>query len=202
MVPDDTALRDAVIDETHRCGHLGMDATLSLKHHYFWKHGGLSMRQHVEAFVRSCDACQRNKSDRKPGGLLQPMSLAEGPWTSFGVDFVDALPLTKHGNNRLMVVVDRFTKAVHIISTHDRLTAEGCAMLIYREVYRLHGIPDVFVSDRDTLFTSKFFVEFQRLLGTKQRMSTAFHPQTDGQTKRANRVIGEVLRKSLRFGAR
>ena len=95
-----------------------------------------------------------------------------------------------------MVVVDRFTKGVHIVPTNDRLTAEGCAMLLYREVYSsvLHGIPDDIVSDRDTLFTSKFFVEFQRLLGTK---STAFHPQTDGQTERANRVIGEVLRKSL-----
>jgi hypothetical protein len=96
-----------------------------------------------------------------------------------------------------MVVVDRFSKAVHIIPTHSRLTAEECARLMYKEIYRLHGIPDDIVSDRDTLFTSKFFVEFQRLLGTRQRMSTAFHPQTDGQTERANRVIGEVLRKSL-----
>ena len=70
MVPDDTALRDAVVDEAHRCGHLGMDATLSrLKHHYFWKHGGLSMRQHVEAFVRSCDACQRNCLSQSTGTI-------------------------------------------------------------------------------------------------------------------------------------
>jgi hypothetical protein len=62
-------------------------------------------------------------------GLLQPMPLAEGPWTSIGIEFVDALPLTKHGNSRLMVVVDRFTKAVHSIPTHLRLTAEECARL-------------------------------------------------------------------------
>jgi len=85
------------------------------------------MRQVVDAVVRSCDFCQRDKRGGKSGGLLQPLPIPEGPWASIGVDFVDALPRTSCGHDRLMVVVDRFTKTVHDIPCNSQLTAEGCA---------------------------------------------------------------------------
>ena len=94
----------------------------------------------------------------------------------------------------LMTVVDRFTKGVHLVPTHKSLTAEGAAQLLFDHVYRHHGLPDSIVSDHDKLFTGMFFPALQKLLGTKQRMSTGYHPETDGQTERANRVLQEVLR--------
>ena len=153
------------------------------------------MRQHVEHYVGLCDACQRNKSsNQKPAGLLHPLPVPAGAWLSIGVDFVTGLPLTASKHDMLMTVVDRFTKGVHLVPTVKTLTAEGCASLLFKHVYRLHAMPDSIVSDRDKLFTGNFFPALQKLMGTKQRMSTAYHPETDGQTERANRVLQEVLR--------
>jgi hypothetical protein len=97
----------------------------------------------------------------------------DGAWTSIGVDFVTGLPMSVRGHDMLMVVVDTFTKGVHLVPTTKNLNAEGCAQLLTHEVIRLHGLPTGIVSDRDKLFTSSFFVELQRLLGTRQAMSTA-----------------------------
>lgn len=200
LVPNDSKLRHSIIEEAHAtstCGHSGMNATLDrLRPWFLWEHGEQKMREQVESFVARCDSCQRNKStNQKPGGLLQPLPVPEGAWLSIGVDFVTGLPVTAgNKHDMLMTVVDRFTKAVHLVPTYKNLTAEGCAILLFTHVYRLHGLPDSIVSDRDKLFTGKFFPALQKLLGTKQKMSTAYHPQTDGQTERANRVLQEVLR--------
>ncbi len=203
LVPADNDLRDAIIKEAHAtpaCGHMGMNVTLDrLRPWFHWEHGDLKMRDHVEAFVRKCESCQRNKSsNQKPGGLLGPLPVPEGPWLSIGVDFVTGLPLTLRGrHDMLMTVVDTFTKGVHLVPTHKSLTAEGAAQLLFDHVYRHNGLPDSIVSDRDKLFTGKFFPALQKLLGTKQRMSTGYHPETDGQTERANRVLQEVLRQEV-----
>ncbi len=93
-----------------------------------------------------------------------------------------------------MVCVDRLSKMVHFAPTHNTLNAEECAYLFYNTVIRLHGWPGNIVSDRDPIFTSAFFKELCALTGTKQHMSSAFHPQSDGQTERANRTLEEILR--------
>ena len=98
------------------------------------------------------------------------------------------------GNDCVLVCVDRFTKGVHLAACKKTITAKEFALLLFQTVYRLHGIPQDIVSDRGTLFTSHFWTELSRLLGTKLRMSTDYHPETDGQTERANRVLQEVLR--------
>ncbi len=135
------------------------------------------MRQHTEDVVRKCESCQRNKSsNQKPGGLLRPLPDPDGLWLSIGVDFVPGLPESMH--DMLMVVVDSLTKAVHLVPTHMSLTAEGCVRLLFDHVYLLQGLPDSIASDRDKLFTGQFFPALQKLLGTKQRMSNAYHPQT------------------------
>ena len=195
IVPADNDLRNAIIQEAHAtpaCGHMGMNVTSRPPSPLFhWGHGDLKMRDHVEAFIRKCESCQRNKSsNQKPGGLLGPLPVPEGPWLSIGVDFVTGLPLTLRGkHDLLMTVVDRVAKGVHLVPTHKSLTAEGAALLLFDHVYRHHGLPDSIVSDRDKLFTGKFFPALQKLLGTRQRMSTGYHPETDGQTERANRVL-------------
>ena len=93
-----------------------------------------------------------------------------------------------------MVIIDRFSSQVHLIRTNVRVTARGVAWLYLKEVVRLHGLPESIVTDRDSKFTSIFWSELQRLIGTKLLMSTSFHPQTDGATERANRSIGQILR--------
>ncbi len=98
------------------------------------------------------------------------------------------------GHDCVLVCVDRFTTGVHLAACKKTITAKEFALLLFQTVYRLHGIPQDIVSDRGTLITSDFLKELFRLLGAKLRMSTAYHPETDGQTERASRVLQEVLR--------
>ena len=152
----------------------------------------------IETYVRNCASCQMNKwRTVKPAGLLQPLKPAEAPWLSISIDFVSGLPVSDQGNDMVLVVVDRFTKAVHLAPCKKTITAQQFALLMFQTVYRLHGIPADIVSDRDKLFTSNFWKELSRLLGTKLRLSTAYHPETDGQTERANKVLQEVLRHAI-----
>ena len=103
-------------------------------------------------------------------------------------------PLPKSNNfGYLLVIIDQQTSQVHLVPTTTTVTARGVVWLILKEVVRLHGIPESIVSNRDTKFTSIFWKELHRLMGSKLLMSTAFHPQTDGATKRANRSIAQIL---------
>lgn len=199
VVPNDPALRRDIVFQAHNtatCGHGGYHATLNrLKPCYYWAHGGMPFAKFVESYVRNCVSCQMNKSSsRKPAGLLQPLQPAAAPWLSISIDFITGLPVSSLGNDCVLVCVDRFTKGVHLAACKKTITAKEFALLLFQTVYRLHGIPQDIVSDRGTLFTSHFWKELSRLLGTKLRMSTAYHPETDGQTERANRVLQEVLR--------
>lgn len=118
----------------------------------------------------------------------------------FGTDFGTDLLVSVCGSDMLMVVVDRFTKAAHLVPTTKHLDAEWCAQLLIHAVVRLHGLPTDTVIDRGKVFTSHFFVELQRLPETRQHMSTASHPQTDGRSQRANRVLHEVRRHGTSLG--
>jgi len=113
------------------------------------------------------------------------------------MDFMGPLPMSK-SYDYLLVVIDRLMSQVHLVPTTTRVTAKEVAWLFLTEVVRLHGVPDSIISDWDTKFTSSFWKELHRLMGTKLLMSTAFHPQTDGATERANRSIGQVLRALVR----
>jgi hypothetical protein len=118
------------------------------------------------------------------------------------MDFVVALPKTPDGNDAVMVVVDRLSKMAHLIPATTDMTAEGCARLFFDEVFRLHGLPTSIVSDRDPKFTSAFWRTLFSLTGTKLAMSTAYHPQTDGQTERLNRTMEEMLRSYVAYDMR
>ena len=152
------------------------------------------MTRDIEIFCRSCGPCQVNKdSNQRPTGLLHTLPIPDRPWQSVGMDFIGPLPLS-NGYDYLLVVIDRLTSMVHLIPTTTKVTAGQTAWLYVKEVVRLHGVPESIVSDRDTKFTSLFWRELHRVLGTKLMMSTSFHPQTDGATERANRSIGQILR--------
>ena len=130
--------------------------------------------------------------NRKPSGLLRSLPIPDRLWQSIGRDFMGPLPIS-NGHDYLLVVINRFTSEVHLIPTTTWVTAKEVAWLFLKEIVQLHGVPESIVSDCDAKFTSIFW-KLHRLLGAKLLMSTAFHPQTDGATKRANRSIMQVLR--------
>jgi hypothetical protein len=110
------------------------------------------------------------------------------------MDFISQLPKTKTGFDAILVVVCRLIKMVHIIPTTDKCGAKGFATLYRDHVWKLHGVPKEVISDRGKEFNNAFIKELYRLIGTEQKMSTAYHPQTDGQTERVNRVVEDMLR--------
>jgi hypothetical protein len=139
--------------------------------------------------------CQSNKAQTvKKAGLLQPLSVPSFKWESVSMDFITQLPVTKSGYDAIAVFVDMLTKMVHFAPTYTDCSARDVARLFNDTVFKHHGLPSELISDRDPRFTSKFWTELTRLLGTKLKMSIAFHPQTDGQTERSNRVLEDYLR--------
>jgi hypothetical protein len=114
-------------------------------------------------------------------------------WTDIGLDFVEALPRVG-GKSVILTVVDRFSKYCHFIPLGHPYTAESVAQAFFAKIVRLHGVPQSMVSDRDPVFTSVFWQELMRLIGAKIHMTSAFHPQSDGQTEAANKVITMYLR--------
>ncbi|CAI7881856.1 unnamed protein product, partial [Closterium sp. NIES-54] len=142
---------------------------------------------------------QRLKSStQKKTGLLQPLPVPEQPWQVVSLDFIIGLPSTSRGHDSILVVIDKFSKMGHFIPTNATATAEATARLFFDCIITIHGIPATLISDRDPKFTSKFWKELMGLLGTKLAMSSAYHPQTDGQTERLNQVVEQLLRTACK----
>ncbi|KAF1321538.1 reverse transcriptase, partial [Globisporangium splendens] len=172
-------------------GRLGREKTfLSLSRDYYWPH----MYKWVRKYVRTCEICQRVKPSGSTQAPLRPLAVPSDSWKSVSMDFIFGLPRDTHGRNGILVFVDRFSKMVHLAPVSDKISAEKTAKVFVDVVFRLHGLPVEIVSDRDTRFTSKFWRALFGLLDTKLSMSTAAHPETDGQTERVNRVLEDVLR--------
>ena len=152
------------------------------------------MSHDIELYCKTCSTCATSKdANSKLTGLLHSLPIPNRPWQSIGLDFMG--PLLKSNNfDYLLVVIDWLTSQVHLLPMTMMVTARGIAWLILKEVMRLHGIPESIVSDQDTKFTSIFWKELHRLMGSKLLMSTMFHPQTDGATEWANRSIAQILR--------
>lgn len=195
VIPDDPTIKQDILFELHDAalaGHVGEARTLeAVRRAYWWPR----LATDVAEYVQTCHACQRNKSStQRPAGLLQPLQIPGRRWESVSMDLIVELPLTRSHHDAIVVFVDRLTKMVHFAATTTSVSARELASLYVAHVFRLHGMQASIVSDRDTRINSHFWREVQRLLGTKQSMSTAYHPQTDGQTERANRVLEDMLR--------
>ncbi|CAI7836990.1 unnamed protein product, partial [Closterium sp. NIES-54] len=198
-VPNYAPLRQILLEEFHDvpyAGHFESNKTLAgIAKYYYWP----QMAADVQQFVTSCDTCQRMKSSKqKKTGLLQPLPVPEQPWQVVRLDFITGLPSTSRGHDSILVVIDKFSKMGHFIPTNATATAEATARLFFDRIITIHGIPATLISDRDSKFMSKLWKELMGLLGTKLAMSSAYHPQTDGQTERLNQVVEQLLRTACK----
>src|SRR5262249_1630126 len=149
----------------------------------------------VRKYCKSCDSCQRMKDGHLPPyGLLQPLPIPEHPWSSISMDFIAQLPKTKNGHDSIPVFMDRLTKMVHLVPGKTTDNAPHVARQYLNNVFQLHGLSKEIVSDRGSIFTSRFWKAFMGLLDIRMATSTAFHPQTDGQTEWVNRRVEQMLR--------
>jgi len=195
VVPNDNNLKNLILNEfhtSHYAGHPGYQKMLTaLRKEYYWP----GMKKHVAEYLARCLECQQIKTEHQhPAGLLQPLPIPEWKWEIISMDFITGLPKTKRNNDSIMVVVDKLSKAAHFIPVQSTYRAVQIAHIFMQNVFRLHGLPKTIISDRDVKFTSAFWRALFAELGTQLNFSTAYHPQTDGQTERVNQMVEDMLR--------
>ena len=194
VVPQLTDLREEILREFH-CSlfavHLGGTKMYQdLRHQYYCS----GIKRHVGDFVLQCLTCQQVKGKyQKPAGLLHPLEMAEWKWEHVRMDFVTHLPRTQQRHDAVWVIVDRLTKSSYFLAVQMTFALERFCRLYILEIVRLHGVPVSIVLDRDPRFTMHFWESFQKAMGTRLTMSTVFHPQTDGQSKRTIQVLEDML---------
>ena len=154
--------------------------------------------------MRGCDICLASKTVRhKPYWDLQFLPVPTHRWKDLSMDFVTGLSISTDWKgdsyDSILVIVDWLTKIVHYKPVKVTINAPGLAEVIINVVVRHHGLLDLIVTFRESLFTSKFWSLLCYFLSIKRRLSTAFHPQTNGQTERQNSTIEAHLRAFINF---
>ena len=171
--------------------HGGRWKTTELVTRNYWWPG---VTKEVGRYVEGCNACQRYKNrSEAPAGKLMPNTIPEKPWSHISADFITKLPLAQE-YDVILVVCNCFSKIVHFIATTEKMSAEGLARLFRDHVWKLHGLPESIVSDRGIQFAAGIMREVNNLLGIQTKLSTVYHPQTDGQTERINQELEQYLR--------
>jgi transposase InsO family protein len=199
IVPDTGNLRTLLIREVHdivSTAHPGIKKTfLLLSDQYYWR--GISTD--VTNYVRNCHACRRSSVPRdKTPGLLHPLPIPTHAWEHVTMDYC-SFNKDKHGYDNVLVIIDRLSKQAITIPCHKSITAREQAKLYLTHVYRYYGAPTTMLSDRGPQFVSSFWQEFNDILGTKIKLSTADHPQTDGQTEIYNQYLQQRLRPFVSY---
>ena len=198
-IDSDLDLQSEVLKSRHDnplAGHLGFHKTFaSIRKDFYWK----SMRKDIQEYVRSCKICPLNKSTMKKRPLpITPLPTPDAPWSTIGIDFITKLPPSK-GYDSIFVVIDHFTKMAHFIPCHESITAKETINLFINNIVRLHGFPDKIVSDRGPQFISNFWRSLFEIAGVKISLTSAFNPQSNGQTERTNQTLENYLRCFLNF---
>ena len=192
-------LRLAILQTHHDnpyAGHTGWKKLYStLNRYYYWP----NMEIDCQAYCRSCDACQRNKSlTQKPHGKLQPLPIPEHKFQWWTFDFITHLP-ESNGYDSITVFVERLLKYVVIIPSKSTDTSEDIANSLQKHIFTNFGTPQYLVTDRDPRFTSHHWKDFVSKYNIDHRLSTAYHPETDGQTERTNRTLEQFLRMYIDY---
>jgi hypothetical protein len=202
-IPSFDILKQPLLYEYHdsaSSAHRGIASTHErIKRYFYWP----NMLNDIEQYIRTCKECQQSKAvNQLKNGLLQPLPIPNNKFEDISMDFITHLPTTNNNNNIILVIVDRLTKYARFIAmstkhNHELPAAEITAEAVFSNWCRIYDIPHTIVSDRDTQFTSKFWSTLFEKFNTKLKYSTAYHPQTDGQTERTNRTLEEILRSYL-----
>ena len=192
-VPANSVVRKVILRELHcspYAGHFRVQRTQELISRYDW---WPRMQEEIAEFIRGCIPCQRSKPMHgATAGKLLPLPVPSAQWEDISMDFVGPLPRTPRGYIFFLVVVDRLSKMAQ--PCQQDISAEQLARLLEARIFALHGMPKSIVSDRGPQFTNAWLSALYKRLGTQQWLSTAYHPESDGQTERVNRVLTEMLR--------
>ncbi|GJZ95623.1 putative reverse transcriptase domain-containing protein [Tanacetum coccineum] len=188
-------LRDLIIHESHKSKysiHLGSDKMYQdLKKLYWWS----NMKADIATYVSRCLTCAKVKAEhQKPSRLLQQPEIPEWKWEKITMDFITGLPRTPSGYDSIWVIVDWLTKSAHFLPMKKTDGIEKLTQLYLKEIVCRHGVPISIISDRDSKFTSAFWGSLQKALGTDVNLSTAYHPETDGQSERTIQTLEDMLR--------
>jgi hypothetical protein len=191
--------RERIMKEHHDApiaGHPGRHRMHeSIARTFWWP----TIRRDIREYVDGCQTCQKTRPSNRPRPTsLQPSEIPQKPWQRISVDLIGPLPRSKD-SDAIMVVIDYFTKMGHFIPTNTTLTAEGAARLYVENIFKLHGVPESITSDRGPQFASHFAEGFRKMLGIEGRLSTAYHPQTDGQTEIVNKEVEQYLRRFANY---
>jgi hypothetical protein len=191
-IPPDAALHRDIVKSCHNtptAGHPGQSRTLELvSRHYWWPR----VRSFVTEYVSGCDTCQRNNAGVHQNVGLVPNDVPEGLWQVVGQDLITELPNVK-GFNAIAMFVDHYGKQVHVVPTTDTVDSDEIAEIHHCNIFRLHGIPQKFISDRGPQFASRVMRALLKQLGVEAEITMAYHPQANGQTERMNREVATYL---------
>ncbi|PHJ15811.1 retrotransposon ty3-gypsy subclass, partial [Cystoisospora suis] len=192
------SLRKTILQQFHDhilAGHPGIDRTrVAVRGSFWWP----KMDRDITIFVQSCVACARGKSSHlRSGGLLQPLPIPSAPWEDTALDLIIGLPTTEDKYDAIATIVCRLTKMAHFVPTKQTAAADDIADILIKDVIRLHGVPKSIVSDRNSRFTIDVWTRLCEQLNIKRHMSTAYHPQSDGQAERTNQTTEQMLRCCL-----
>ncbi|GJS52059.1 putative reverse transcriptase domain-containing protein [Tanacetum coccineum] len=187
--------RSLVMHELHKSKysiHPGSDKMYhDLKMLYWWP----NMKAEIATYVSKCLTCAKVKAEhQRPSGLLVQPDIPEWKWEKITMDFITKLPKTAAGFDSIWVIVDRLTKSAHFLPMKETDSTEKLTRLYMKEIVARHGIPVSIISDRDSHFTSRVWQSLHKALGTQLNLSTAYHPQTDGQSERTIQTLEDMLR--------
>jgi hypothetical protein len=195
VVPKDHQLHKQILDEAHLSKfsmHPGSTKIYQdLRQNFWWTR----MKREIARYVSEYDICQRVKASHlKIDSSLQPLPIPSWKWEDISMDFIVGLPNTSQRHDSIWVIVDRLTKTAHFLPVHTTYNAKKYAEIYLDQIVRLHVIPKTIISDRGAQFIARFWEQLQHSLRTKLIQSSAYHPQTDGQTERINQILEDMLR--------
>ncbi|MBW0504441.1 hypothetical protein O181_044156 [Austropuccinia psidii MF-1] len=193
VVPNYPTIQLSIPQKRHDsppAGHPGQEKTLKLvKLDFHW----YSMTQFIKDYVSSSQQCSRNKNiHHKKFGLLKSLPIPNGPCICLSIDFITHLPLS-NAFDSILVIVDRFSKMAVFIPTMSSITSLDLAHLFIKSICSKHGLPSSIVSDRGPLFVFSFCTNICQQLKISRDLSTAYHPETDGQTERVNQILEQYV---------
>jgi transposase InsO family protein len=194
-MPKDDDVRQQILDEAHLSQYSIHPGSTNmyhdLKQHYWWT----KMKIEIARYVPKCDTCRRVKAiHMKTASLLQSLSIPTWKWEDISMDFIVGLPRRAKGFDSIWVIIDRLTKIAHFLLVKVKYTVATYAELYISRILSLHDVPKTIVSGRGPQFISKFWEVLHKALGTKLLHSSAYHPQTSGQTERVNQILEDMLR--------